>query len=144
MSFLPYFITRLTRDDFLGMVELPLSSMPREAEGRAPPNKYYNLRPRSARSRVRGHLELYHAYVHEENPANEEESEEEAATEVHELEDEGDWEVIGNAERPARVIGGSMGPPSGSVSSSGGVSSGGGGPPLPPGWEERQDANGRT
>jgi E3 ubiquitin-protein ligase NEDD4 len=49
---------RLTRDDFLGMVELPLTSMPREAEGRTVPNKFYILRPRSAKSKVKGHLQL--------------------------------------------------------------------------------------
>ena len=45
---------RLTRDDFLGRVELPLVSLPREAEGRPTgiPNKYYILQPRSARSKV--------------------------------------------------------------------------------------------
>jgi hypothetical protein len=40
---------RLTRDDFLGMVELPLSSLPKESEDRPVPQKYYILRPRSAR-----------------------------------------------------------------------------------------------
>ena len=54
---------RLTRDDFLGMVELPLGNLPRESENRNIPNKYYMLRPRSARSKVKGHLQLYHAYV---------------------------------------------------------------------------------
>jgi E3 ubiquitin-protein ligase NEDD4 len=54
---------RLTRDDFLGMVELPLLNIPKEADGRPPPHKYYILRPRSARSKVRGHLQLYHAFV---------------------------------------------------------------------------------
>jgi len=117
---------RLTRDDFLGMVELPLAAMPRETEDRRVANKYYSLRPRSARSRVKGHLELYHAYVNDENAEAtlaEEEEEEEVAPEVQELEDEGDWEMVANVERPARVTGGL---------------------PLPPGWEERQDANGRT
>ena len=52
---------RLTRDDFLGMVELPLMNMPRESPERGPiPPKHYLLRPRSARSKVRGHLQLYH------------------------------------------------------------------------------------
>ena len=51
---------RLTRDDFLGTVELPLTGMPKEVEGRVVPHKYYILRPRSARSKVRGHLQLYH------------------------------------------------------------------------------------
>ena len=45
------------------MVELPLGNLPRESENRNIPNKYYMLRPRSARSKVKGHLQLYHAYV---------------------------------------------------------------------------------
>ena len=70
---------RLTRDDFLGRlgpallrsltylmslsqgrVDLPLAALPREYEGRSINNKYYILQPRSARSKVRGHLQLYH------------------------------------------------------------------------------------
>ena len=47
------------------MVELPLGNLPRESENRNIPNKYYMLRPRSARSKVKGHLQLYHAYVKE-------------------------------------------------------------------------------
>ena len=60
---------RLTRDDFLGdnefyysgsslnlfflgRVELPLSSLPREQDSRTINNKYYILQPRSARSKV--------------------------------------------------------------------------------------------
>jgi len=37
---------RLTRDDFLGMVELTLLNLPKEQEGRAIPPKQYILRPR--------------------------------------------------------------------------------------------------
>lgn len=37
---------RLTRDDFLGMVELSLLNLPREQEGRAILPKQYILRPR--------------------------------------------------------------------------------------------------
>ena len=74
---------RLTRDDFLGKnqdiesenklmsnsgrVELPLTNLPREVDGRAINNKYYILQPRSARSKVRGHLQVYHAYTRETN-----------------------------------------------------------------------------
>jgi len=56
---------RLTRDDFLGMVELPLMNMPRESpdRDRVIPHKHYLLRPRSSRSKVRGHLQLYHAFT---------------------------------------------------------------------------------
>lgn len=37
---------RLTRDDFLGMVEIPLANLPKEHENRAIPPKSYPLRPR--------------------------------------------------------------------------------------------------
>jgi len=37
---------RLTRDDFLGMVELPLAGLPRELPNTPIPRKYYILRPR--------------------------------------------------------------------------------------------------
>lgn len=53
---------RLTRDDFLGLVELNLSNIPNEESNRDIPSKYYILRPRSQRSKVRGYIQLYHAY----------------------------------------------------------------------------------
>ncbi|KXJ71605.1 hypothetical protein RP20_CCG020211 [Aedes albopictus] len=64
---------RLTRDDFLGMVELPLSQLPKESddEGVQVPIKSYPLRPRSARSKVRGQLDLYHAYIQDQNATSE-------------------------------------------------------------------------
>lgn len=37
---------RLTRDDFLGMLELTLINLPKEQEGRIIPPKKYPLRPR--------------------------------------------------------------------------------------------------
>jgi hypothetical protein len=37
---------RLTRDDFLGMVELPLVGLPKELPDTSIPRKYYILRPR--------------------------------------------------------------------------------------------------
>ncbi|CAH3196620.1 unnamed protein product, partial [Porites evermanni] len=54
---------RLTRDDFLGEVELPLSQLPTER-----PNTYirpacYNLKPRSSKSRVKGNLKLQLSYL---------------------------------------------------------------------------------
>ena len=54
---------RLTRDDFLGMVELPLSTLPKEADGRVIPPKKHNLQPRSARSKVKGYLSIYAAFI---------------------------------------------------------------------------------
>lgn len=37
---------RLTRDDFLGMVELTLLNLPKEQEHRVIPSRHYVLRPR--------------------------------------------------------------------------------------------------
>ncbi|XP_063919084.1 E3 ubiquitin-protein ligase Nedd-4 isoform X4 [Zophobas morio] len=116
---------RLTRDDFLGMVELTLINLPREQEGRNIGNVKYLLRQRSARSRVRGHLELYHAFLYDSDVpplADPEES----------IGDDRDWEFIseGREESPAPAL--YVNATSDSTT------------PLPPGWEERQDANGRT
>ncbi|XP_022669154.1 E3 ubiquitin-protein ligase NEDD4-like isoform X2 [Varroa jacobsoni] len=49
---------RLTRDDFLGLVELPLPTI-----GVDTVPKHYILRPRSQKSRVRGHVQLVHYYL---------------------------------------------------------------------------------
>ena len=49
----------------LGMVELTLQNCPVESAGRNIPHKYYILRPRSAKSKVKGHLQLYVAYVND-------------------------------------------------------------------------------
>ncbi|CAG2100251.1 unnamed protein product, partial [Medioppia subpectinata] len=117
---------RLTRDDFLGMVELPLHNIPTERAGRTISQKYYILRPRSARSKVKGHLQLYHAYIAS--------SDEEETQSIQE--NEPGWEVVdvdnGSEEHPAPPI--LM-----QSSSSDSIST-----LLPTGWEERQDANGRT
>ncbi|XP_050674590.1 E3 ubiquitin-protein ligase Nedd-4 isoform X3 [Leptidea sinapis] len=133
---------RLTRDDFLGMVEVPLEGTPHESAANArPPIHKYPLRPRRsvARSRVRGYIEIYHALV---GRVAEEGTETGALGhdwEVVEPEpqvghvqpvavgtvpspDSDDWELV-DATHASIVIGGD---------------------PLPSGWEERQDANGRT
>uniref|UniRef100_A0A2A4JUU4 E3 ubiquitin-protein ligase n=1 Tax=Heliothis virescens TaxID=7102 RepID=A0A2A4JUU4_HELVI len=109
---------RLTRDDFLGMVEVPLSSVPTETAAAARPNVVkYPLRPRRsvARSRVRGYIEVYHALVGRVG---------EAGAEGGEPPD--DWELVEPS--PQQGV----------------VQPAIGGEALPPGWEERQDANGRT
>ncbi|EAT46304.1 AAEL002536-PA, partial [Aedes aegypti] len=104
---------RLTRDDFLGMVELPLSQLPKESDedGVQVPIKSYPLRPRSARSKVRGQLDLYHAYIQDQNASNESQL---------------DWEIIESNSSISSVCC--------LVQTD----------TLPSGWEERQDANGRT
>lgn len=135
---------RLTRDDFLGRVELPLSSLPREQDSRTINNKYYILQPRSARSKVRGHLQVYHAFVQENIP-------EETATSGAPVPqrqnsapgpgppDEPGWEMVENGEGPGTVAtpgAGAEETETGDTSSANAA--------LPAGWEERQDANGRT
>ncbi|KAL1420974.1 hypothetical protein MTO96_004336 [Rhipicephalus appendiculatus] len=121
---------RLTRDDFLGLVELPLAAIPVERPGRHIPHKYYLLRPRSAKSRVKGHLQVYHAYLPD--------GEQQAAENANQSSTDEGWEVV-DAE--------DGGPPSsqGAGSSSSPEFSGSEAPPspLPPGWEEREDACGR-
>ncbi|XP_039759454.1 E3 ubiquitin-protein ligase Nedd-4 isoform X1 [Pararge aegeria] len=132
---------RLTRDDFLGMVEIPLAGAAPEsaALGRAPPCKY-PLRPRRsvARSRVRGHIEVYHALVGRAG---------EAAGAAPEPPPDG-WELV----EPAPQVG-DVQPVSSLPSLTGDdwqlveatdFDVAIGGDVLPPGWEERQDANGRT
>lgn len=120
---------RLTRDDFLGMVELSLINLPKE-EGRAIPTKQYLLRPRSARSRVKGFLELYHAYVYENQRSIDEDEDRSSRRSA----DEPGWELVENdhpnVETPAQAV---------YVASNEDHFGA-----LPPGWEERQDANGRT
>lgn len=49
---------RLTRDDFLGMVELTLVNLPKEQEGRVIAPKSYSLRPR----RSVGYVYYFHFY----------------------------------------------------------------------------------
>ncbi|XP_018495142.1 E3 ubiquitin-protein ligase NEDD4 [Galendromus occidentalis] len=104
---------RLTRDDFLGVVELPLHQI-----GEDPSDKFYVLRPRSAKSRVRGHLQLSHYYA----ASNEDPLQGTTGAEhgrVHGSEQsnpDSSWEIVGSEEAT----------------------------PLPEGWEERVDANGRT
>lgn len=85
----------------------------------------------SARSRVRGTLEIYHAFVRPETGGDDDDNNESPGP---------DWDVM------------SMNSASVTESGNGGAESGGGGDgsngsggePLPQGWEERQDANGRT
>ncbi|XP_035902038.1 E3 ubiquitin-protein ligase Nedd-4-like isoform X3 [Anopheles stephensi] len=108
---------RLTRDDFLGMVELSLDQLPKERPGVEIPVRSYPLRPRRsvrARSNVKGELQLYHAFV------------------VDQDTNETDWEMI--EPNPATTV---TGTPRTSTSNSTTFE-------LPQGWEERQDANGRT
>ncbi|CAG9564322.1 unnamed protein product [Danaus chrysippus] len=115
---------RLTRDDFLGMVELALAGVPSEsATSPRPASVKYPLRPRRsvARSRVRGSLEVYCALTGRvDERASDNEPAPPAINTVTVPSPTGDdWELV---DAPSNVSG----------------------EPLPAGWEERQDANGRT
>ncbi|CAG9821223.1 unnamed protein product [Phaedon cochleariae] len=119
---------RLTRDDFLGMVELPLLTLPREQVDRVLPTVKYLLQPRSnfsARSRVRGYLEIYHAFLFDTNLPP-------IAVPEDAPVDDREWEIVSEAreESAAQPV---------FVNSTTESQT-----PLPQGWEERQDANGRT
>ncbi|KAM8707841.1 hypothetical protein ACLKA7_014898 [Drosophila subpalustris] len=116
---------RLTRDDFLGMVELTLVNLPTEQEGRTIGSQSYTLRPRrsvGAKSRIKGTLEIYHAFIRETREPSEPTSNN----------SDGEWEHV-----EATNAGGE-------VSSQPHPFPSGGTDALPAGWEERQDANGRT
>ncbi len=47
---------RITRDDFLGKVELALDIVPEETPGLVREPKCFDLKPRSSRSKVKGEL----------------------------------------------------------------------------------------
>nr|XP_036670491.1 E3 ubiquitin-protein ligase Nedd-4 isoform X9 [Drosophila suzukii] len=116
---------RLTRDDFLGMVELTLVNLPTEQEGRTIGDQSYTLRPRrsvgSAKSRIKGTLRIYHAFIRE----TREQSEPSSGN------SDGEWEHVEATN-------------AGETSSQPHPFPTGGHDALPAGWEERQDANGRT
>ncbi|KAM3959450.1 LOW QUALITY PROTEIN: E3 ubiquitin-protein ligase Nedd4 [Aphomia sociella] len=126
---------RLTRDDFLGLVELPLGAVPAESatSARHAPVKY-PLRPRRSRAfRVRGYIEVYAALVGRvgepgvQLPAHEEWELVQPPPQEGEVQSVRtvpsaigcDWELIDASD--LAVVG----------------------EPLPR-WEERQDGNGRT
>lgn len=117
---------RITRDDFLGLVEVDLhtASIPLERQGRAVREKNCLLRPRSLKSRVRGELRLALSYI---SATTEDQSDDDE--DVQADQDSGDWDLVA-LDGPTAIV-----PDSPAVSLV---------EPLPAGWEERQDANGRT
>ncbi|XP_052845305.1 E3 ubiquitin-protein ligase Nedd-4 isoform X5 [Drosophila gunungcola] len=116
---------RLTRDDFLGMVELTLVNLPTEQEGRTIGEQSYTLRPRrsvgSAKSRIKGTLRIYHAFIRETREQSEPSSDN----------SDGGWEHVDATSANETSAQPHPFPT-------------GGHDALPAGWEERQDANGRT
>ncbi|KAH8266166.1 hypothetical protein KR038_007595 [Drosophila bunnanda] len=118
---------RLTRDDFLGMVELTLVNLPTEQEGRTIGDQSYILRPRrsvGAKSRIKGTLRIYHAFIRETREQSEPSS--------GNSNSDGEWEHVEATNA------------SGETSAQPNPFPTGGHDALPAGWEERQDANGRT
>ncbi|XP_024151244.1 E3 ubiquitin-protein ligase NEDD4a isoform X2 [Oryzias melastigma] len=109
---------RLTRDDFLGQVDIPLNQIPTENPN---PDRQYTfkdflLHPRSHKSRVKGYLRLRMTYLP--NDSGEE------GTDQTDNNDQPDWEFLEaqdtSGPRQSQML-----------------------LPLPPGWEERQDNLGR-
>ncbi|XP_073241973.1 E3 ubiquitin-protein ligase NEDD4-like isoform X2 [Porites lutea] len=131
---------RLTRDDFLGEVELPLSHLPIERPNTEILPAYYSLKPRSSKSRVKGNLKLQLSYL----PSEENSQASTPAPSAPPIQidqalpsapslptSDGAYSSspiqipsLPEVEEPIRL----------SRSQE----------PLPEGWEERQDANGRT
>ncbi|XP_035246194.1 E3 ubiquitin-protein ligase NEDD4-like isoform X8 [Anguilla anguilla] len=110
---------RLTRDDFLGQVDVPLNHLPTEDPTMERPYTFkdFLLRPRSHKSRVKGYLRLKMAYLPKNGGQEEENSE---ARDEAEGWEETDAQDSGSQRQQQ--------PP----------------PPLPPGWEEKVDNLGRT
>ncbi|KAH3837035.1 E3 ubiquitin-protein ligase NEDD4-like isoform X2 [Dreissena polymorpha] len=130
---------RLTRDDFLGLVEIPLNhtALDTERTDRVIVKKDYILRPRSVRSRVRGQLWLYLAYVPGPNDST--------ADYTSAPQQEPGWELVDGFTALSTSEGASGNEASGG-SASGPVNTTPPTPhpePLPPGWEEKRDAQGR-
>ncbi|XP_029300025.1 E3 ubiquitin-protein ligase NEDD4-like isoform X9 [Cottoperca gobio] len=108
---------RLTRDDFLGQVDVPLSHLPTEDPAMERPYTFkdFLLRPRSHKSRVKGYLRLKMAYLPKIGGPEEE------AGEMREEAEGWDETADSGSQRPQQLL-----------------------PPLPPGWEEKVDNLGRT
>ncbi|XP_047719579.1 E3 ubiquitin-protein ligase NEDD4 isoform X8 [Prionailurus viverrinus] len=112
---------RLTRDDFLGQVDVPLYPLPTENPRMERPYTFkdFVLHPRSHKSRVKGYLRLKMTYLPKTSG-----SEEDNTEQTEELEP--GWVVLDQPDAACHLQ--QQQEPS----------------PLPPGWEERQDILGRT
>ncbi|KAJ8249341.1 hypothetical protein GJAV_G00233750 [Gymnothorax javanicus] len=109
---------RLTRDDFLGQVDVALNLIPTEHPNMERPYTFkdFLLHPRSYKSRVKGHLRLKLTYL-----PTADEAEQDGMGQGEDLEP--GWEMV-----EQDTSGLQQAPP----------------PALPPNWEERQDNVGRT
>ncbi|KAJ7388968.1 E3 ubiquitin-protein ligase nedd4 [Desmophyllum pertusum] len=156
---------RVTRDDFLGEVELPLVTLPIEGPNvQIMPNNY-SLRPRSSRSRVKGHLQLQLSCLPSEDGLLPQSTTPETSTEAT---TDADLSLVENhyPDSPSNVISSApvaipSNPPTPSAPPLPDRATPSSLPqslpdveepsrpsrpqePLPSNWEERQDANGRT
>lgn len=133
---------RLTRDDFLGYVELPLHNISQERPNKIISQRNYILRPKTNRSKVKGHLQLYHAFlqVSSDNDSTNDTSSTDSPVGDRAPERwsrvlvENGWELVESSEvnvNAAHPSNESQGDANSLLQ-------------LPEGWEERQDANGRT
>lgn len=139
---------RLTRDDFLGLVELPLTNISVEKPHKTISHRYYILRPRTSRSKVKGHLQLYHAYLN--IPSTSNSSIDQDSSNISEessplTEIDSGWELLDTNEFSNNIMqseinnsGNNSNNNDNNASTCSNVQN------LPEGWEERQDANGRT
>jgi len=135
---------RLTRDDFLGFVQMPLAGVSTERSNKIICPRNYLLKPKSTRSKVKGHLQIYHAYIPTETSDDVSLTNGSVDSPSAQLDD--GWDIVGPGDlipsSPVSASNGSTSPrnqatnPEPSIPSSL--------PPLPEGWEERQDNNGRT
>ena len=97
--------------------------------------------------KVRGHLQLYHAYIHESSPPEDRDSmerQEEGMDSGAGVEAEPGWEMLDSAEGAGVEEGGAAGRSGGEAEQVQNSTNTNPGVVLPAGWEERQDANGRT
>ncbi|XP_069076250.1 E3 ubiquitin-protein ligase NEDD4-like isoform X7 [Pleurodeles waltl] len=111
---------RLTRDDFLGQVDVPLNHLPTEDPNMERPYTFkdFLLRPRSHKSRVKGFLRLKMAYMPKNGGQEEDIGDQREESEA--------WDAVDSSESVSQH---QHEPPP---------------PPMPPGWEEKVDNLGRT
>ncbi|XP_074862535.1 E3 ubiquitin-protein ligase NEDD4 isoform X2 [Carettochelys insculpta] len=113
---------RLTRDDFLGQVDVPLHQLPTENPNMERPYTFkdFVLHPRSHKSRVKGHLRLKMTYLPKKGGSQ--------AVNTEQVEDlEPGWIILDQPDAACQLQQQQQESP-----------------PLPSGWEERQDILGRT
>ena len=125
---------RLTRDDFLGFIEVGIANLKTEGTGQTMEPKYLTLRPRSARSNVKGGITVTLSYLKAEGWNGP----------THEPSSEDEYDVINNSEAADTVSVTSASTNRAMPESTPQGSRTDRQPPLLTGWEERTDFNGRV